>query len=274
MDITVRIAAFADLAEVIKVEKATMGSFLYAENAWNHFLTSPGAFLLAYKDNILSGIAHLAVLPDKALWFETLRVSPEQQNQGVGKALYQKALELAETEFQATSFSMYTGPKNLRSSNLAARYGLNNVYPFKEYAYEVKDGAKAGSFCSKDWTRAEEILLPLKERYHDFWSMNRTMLRFSRENLYMLADRGFLFEDEEKNALVCGSRFQHANKLYVSLIKGDYAKCLDFARNLAKSRNIPLLVCTFAFENPELEKALTDYGFTFSGDLIVRERVF
>ena len=55
---------------------------------------------------------------------------------------------------------------------------------------------------------------------------------------------------------------------------GDYRKGLEFAENLAMAKNVSNLTCTFASRNTELEEALKQYGFTFVGDLITREKVF
>ena len=81
------------------VERGTMGNYAYVETAWNYFFNSKGSFLCAYDNEEMVGIAHLAVMPDGASWFEALRVLPEHQNQGVGKALYEKALELCDQKY-------------------------------------------------------------------------------------------------------------------------------------------------------------------------------
>ncbi len=274
MEYTVKIADFNDMAEAVRVEKAAMGDYVYVETAWNYYWNTKGAFLCAYAGDTMAGIAHLAVLPDGAGWFEALRVDPAYQNQGVGKALYKKALELIETTIPVTSLSMYTGPTNVRSAGLAGRYGLNNVYTHKEYNFTAVEPKDNHGFRYADWQRAEELALPLAEEYGGFISVNRTWYRINTPNVRMLADKEFFYEDGEGNFVCVGTRFQHGKKLFIGMLGGDYAKGLDFAVNLAAAMNIGTVTCTFTVENEKLENALKDYGFTFAADLITKERVF
>ena len=274
MKYTVKTAQFSDLDEVVAIEKATMGNYTYVDTAWNYFFNSKGDFLCAYDNEQMVGIAHVAILPDGCGWFEALRVHPDHQNQGVGKALYDKAIDLAENKYHTPAFSMYTGPRNVRSSGLAARYGLDRVHEFKEYTYAVKDFKDPGSFSYADWKKSEEVFMPLKEEFGGFVSINRTMYNINTANIRALSDEGFFYGDDEGNCICLGSRFQHGNKLFIGMAGGDYRKDLEFAENLAKAKNIPALTCTFASVNTELEEALKRYGFTFVGDLITRERIF
>lgn len=274
MRYTVKIAQFSDLDEVVAIEKATMGNYTYVDTAWNYFMNSKGDFLCAYDGEQMVGIAHIAILPDGCGWFEALRVHPDHQNQGVGKALYEKALDLAENRYHTPAFSMYTGPRNVRSSGLAARYGLDRVHEFKEYTYSVRETKDNNGFRYTDWKKAEEVFLPLKDDFGGFISINRTMYNINTTNIRALADDGFFYCDDEGNCICLGSRFQHGNKLFIGMAGGDYRKGLEFAENLAMAKNVSNLTCTFASRNTELEEALKQYGFTFVGDLITREKVF
>lgn len=274
MDYVVKVADFKDMEEAVAVEKAAMGDYVYVQTAWNYYWNTKGAFLCAYEDGQMVGIAHLAVLPDGAGWFEALRVHPEHQNKGVGKALYRKALELIESDLHCTSLSMYTGPTNLRSAGLAALYGLTTVYEHKEYNYKVDGPKDTHGFVYADWEEAEKLALPLAEEYGNFVSVNRTWYRINTPNVRMLADKEFFYTDGEGNFVCVGTRFQHGKKLFVGMLGGDYRKGLDFAVNLAAAMNIPTVTCTFTAVNTKLEEALKDYGFTFAADLITKERVF
>ncbi|MBE6103544.1 MAG: hypothetical protein E7193_01460 [Erysipelotrichaceae bacterium] len=73
----IRIAQYDDLEEVSAIEKATMGNYTYVDTAWNYFMNSEGAFLCAYDNGTMVGIAHVAILPDDCGWFEVLRVHPD-----------------------------------------------------------------------------------------------------------------------------------------------------------------------------------------------------
>ncbi|MBQ1826385.1 MAG: GNAT family N-acetyltransferase, partial [Erysipelotrichaceae bacterium] len=188
---------FARLEEISGVEKGTMGSYTYVDDAWNYYWNTEGSFLAAETDDKIVGIAHLAVLPDKAGWFEALRVLPEYQNQGVGKALYEKAIELCTERYHCVSLSMYTGRRNVRSVGLAQKYGLVNEYEHLEYNYEVNCPATRGTFRNINWQRAQEIGVPLCEEYGGFVSVNRTWYRINEPNIRMMADKGYFYEDEK-----------------------------------------------------------------------------
>ena len=175
MKYEIRTAQYDDLEEVSAIEKATMGNYTYVDTAWNYFMNSEGAFLCAYDEEKMVGIAHVAILPDGYGWFEALRVHPDHQNQGVGKALYEKAMDLVENRYHCPTFSMYTGPRNVRSASLAEKYGLTNTHEFKEYFYNVTEGKENHGFRYADWREAEKLVLPLKEEYAGFMSVNRTM---------------------------------------------------------------------------------------------------
>ena len=273
MKYDVRTACYEDLEEVAAIEKATMGNYTYVDTAWNYFMNSEGEFLCAYDGDKMVGIAHVAILPDGCGWFEALRVHPDHQNQGAGKALYEKAIDIVENRYHCPTFSMYTGPRNVRSAGLAEKYGLSNVHQFKEYNLKVAKDGDPHDFRYADWRRAEELVLPLKDEYDGFMSVNRTMYRINSDNVRALADQGFFYESEG-TVIGIGSRFQHGNKLFILLIKGDYEKAIDFAVSVARSRNVPNITCTFSYVNEELEQALKDNGFDFVADLITKERIY
>ena len=259
--------------DVDSVESETMGSYVYARTAWNYFMNTPGRFLCAYDEDKMVGIAHLYKQPDGAGWFEVLRVLPEYQNQGVGKALYESALDICERE-RYVSLSMYTGRRNVRSFTLAGRYGLTNTYDHHEYNLKVDGPRDNHGYKYLDWQKARELALPLAEQYGDFVSVNRTWYRINDENITMMADKGYFYGDEEGNFVCVGTRFQHGAKLFVLMLGGDYEKGIDFAVNLAAARNIETVTCTFTAGNEKLEQALKEQEFSFAGEMVTRERIF
>ena len=272
MGYEVRKAVLTDLEEVSAVERATMGSYTYVDSAWNSFLTEKGDFLCACENGKIIGIAHLAILPDGCGWFEALRVHPDHQNRGVGKALYEKALDLVENLYHCPSFSMYTGRRNVRSMGLAARYGLTVIHDYKEYSLSVTPAETVSEFHYADWQDAERLLLPEKENFGGYLSINRTMYRINSENLRALADRRFCYADDNGNCLVAGSRFQHGSKLFIAMTAGDTDSCLRQVIHLARTLGIPEVTCTFSAVNTQLENALKNNGFRFIGDLITCQR--
>ncbi len=274
MEFTVKVAEFSDLAEAAAVEAAVMPGHQYVENAWNYYWNTPGAFLCAYTEGKMVGIAHLAVLPDGTGWFEALRVHPDYQNNGAGKALYEKALELIDTKFHCTGLTMYTGHTNVRSAGLAARYGLTKVYEHKEYNYKVDGPKDTHGFVHADWEAAEKAALPLAAEYGDVICQTRTWYHVNAANVKALADSGCFYKNDDGDFVFVGTRFDYHKKLFVIMMGGDYKKGLDFAVNLAAAQGVPVVTCTFTAVNEKLEKALLDYGFEKGGELITKERVF
>ena len=45
MDFTVKLAAYEDMAEAVRVEKETMGDYVYLEDAWHYFNSLDGGLV-------------------------------------------------------------------------------------------------------------------------------------------------------------------------------------------------------------------------------------
>lgn len=262
------------MQQASQVEKDTMGNYTYVDTAWNYFMNTEGSFLAVYDEEQMVGIAHLYVQPDRAGWFEALRITPEYQNKGAGTLLYELAIGLCKNKYHCTSLSMYTGRKNVRSSHLADKFGLTNVYDFKEYNYTVTGPKENHGFRYIDWQQAYELAEPLMEEYGDYLSVNRTWYRINEANIRMMADKAYCYGNDDGDFVITGTRFQHGSKLFVLMLGGDYSKGLDFAVSLAAAKNIPTVTCTFASQNEKLEKALQQYSFEFMGEIITKERIF
>ncbi|MBR5501870.1 MAG: hypothetical protein IKV55_02430, partial [Oscillospiraceae bacterium] len=121
-----------------------------------------------------------------------------------------------------------------------------------------------------------ELILPMKQRYGNYMSLNRTFYRINEANAKQLAAEGKVFEDTESGSfIVCGARFQHQAALHIAMMGGNYNRCIDFAVNYAKAQGLKKVSCTFALENQKLESALKARGFVAeNGDLITKEVVF
>ena len=77
MEFTVKLAAYEDMAEAVRVEKETMGDYVYLADAWHYFNTLDGGLVCVYHGEKMVGIGRFSVLPDGSGWLETLRVTPE-----------------------------------------------------------------------------------------------------------------------------------------------------------------------------------------------------
>ena len=274
MEYTVKLADYSDIERAVAVEEETMPSGTYLRDAWHFFSTLGGGLVCVYAGEKMVGIGRFSVLFDGTGWLETLRVIPPFQNQGVGKAIYRKWLELAR-ELKCPSMAMFTGPTNVRSAGLAEKNGLNITNTHHVFVKKDLSGGDPHSFKHVPWYRALELILPKKEEYHDYICFNRTFYHINEANPKGFAIEGKVFEDEESGSfIVCGARFQHQKTLHIGMMGGDYDACIDFAVNYAKAQGIDSITCTFCAENEELQKALEKGGFTFSNDLITKERKF
>ena len=275
MEFTVKLAAYEDMAEAVRVEKETMGDYVYLADAWHYFNTLDGGLVCVYHGEKMVGIGRFSVLPDGSGWLETLRVTPEYQRKGIGRKIYEKYVELAQ-ENRCPSIAMFTGVNNVASSALAEVFGLKTVAQHRGYHLTDLEGGDPHGFVHTGWQRAVELILPMKEEYNNYITFNRTFHRINEANAKQFAIEGKVFEDKESGSfIVCGARFQHQAALHIAMMGGDYDKCIDFAVNLAKAQGLKKVSCTYAIENEKLEAALKARGFAAdTSDLITKEIVF
>ena len=274
MDYKVKLAAYEDMERCVAVEEETMPSGTYLRDAWHYFNSLKGGMVCVYSGEKMIGIGRFSVLFDGTGWLETLRVIPPFQNQGAGKAIYRKWLELAE-ELKCPSMAMFTGPTNVRSAGLADRFGLRDTYVHHVYALKELGEGDPHGFRHIAWHRAVELILPKKEEYHNYICFNRTFYRINEANAKGFSIEGKTFEDPESGSfIVIGARFQHQRTMHIGMMGGDLDRCLDFAVSYAKANGNKSLTCTFCAENEELQAALEKRGFTYSNDLITKERKF
>ena len=275
MDFTVKLATYDDMMAAVQVEKETMGDYVYLEDAWHYFNSLDGGLVCVSHGDRMVGIGRFSVLPDGSGWLETLRVTPEYQRKGIGREIYKKYVELAQT-YNCPSMAMFTGINNVASSALAEVFDLKTVAQHRGYHLTNLEGGYPHSFVHTGWKRAVELILPMKQEYHDYMTFNRTFYRINEANAKQFAIEGKVFEDKESGSfIVCGGRFQHNVALHIAMMGGDLDKCIDFAINYAKAQGIEKVSCTFALDNPQLEEALKARGFApESSTIITKEVVF
>lgn len=275
MEFTVKLAVYEDMAEAVRVEKETMGDYVYLEDAWHYFNSLRGGLICVSHEERMVGIGRFSVLPDGSGWLETLRVIPEYQRKGVGREIYQKYVALAQ-ENNCPSMAMFTGVNNVSSSALAEVFGLKTAAQHRGYHLTDLEGGNPHEFVHIGWRRAVELILPMKQEYNDYMTFNRTFYHINEANAKQFAIEGKVFEDRESASfIVCGARFQHHAALHIAMMGGDYDKCIDFAVNYAKAQGLKKISCTYAIENEKLENALKARGFAADkSDLITKEVVF
>lgn len=275
MDFTLKLADDKDMAEALRVERETMGDYVYLEDAWHYFESLRGGLVCASHGEKMVGIGRFSVLPDGSGWLETLRVVPEYQRKGVGRAIYNKYLELAR-ENGCPSMAMFTGAENVASSALAGVFGLRTAARHRGYHLTDLEGGSAHGFSHVGWQRAARLIPAMREEYNDYMIFNRTFYHVNEANAKQFAIEGKVFEEPESGSFIlCGARFQHQVTLHIAMMGGDYDRCIDFAVNYAKAQGLKKVSCTFALENEKLESALKARGFApEKSDLITKEVVF
>ncbi len=261
MQITLKKATLEDMEDCIAVEKKSMPNHCYLKDVWSYFQGTVGDLSCVYVDGVLAGIGKFTLLYDGTGWLETLRVDPKYQGMGVGKEIYKRYLEQG-SHYNCPRLEMYTGVENRVSAGLAIKHGLSKVQEFRGYNLtEFTPPTEDYSFQIVDPQRAAQLILPLSEAYHGYMVSNRTFYRINPPTAEGFGMDGKVFEDAKGNFIVCGARFQHLKALHISMMGGDLATCLGFAKKFACSHGIPKLTVTFALPNQALEQCLIEQGF-------------
>lgn len=273
MEFTVKLADYADIEAAVAVEEETMGGTGYLRDAWHYFNSLGGGLVCVYDGDKMIGIGRFSVLPDGSGWLETLRVIPSYQRKGAGRKIYDKYVELAKAN-GCPSMAMFTGLTNVASSSLAEIYGLRTLAQHKGWNLTDLSGGDAHGFKHVNWKRAEELIVPMKEKYHDYMTFNRTFHHINSANAKQFACEGKVFEDKDSGSfIVCGARFQHQVTLHIAMMGGDYDKCIDFAINYAKAQGLEKITCTVVLENEEVQNALAKRGFVMDKGTIITKEV-
>lgn len=261
MQITLKKATIQDMEACVAVERKSMPNHCYLGEVWNYFHSTVGELSCGYIDGVLAGIGKFTLLYDGTGWLETLRVDPAYQGLGVGKEIYKRYLEQG-MQYNCPRLEMYTGVENRVSAGLAIKNGLSKAQEFRGYNLSnFTPPTEEYSFQIVDPKRAAQLILPLEEAYHGYLVSNRTFYRINPPTAEGFGMDGKVFEDTSGNFIVCGARFQHLKALHISMMGGDHALCLGFAKKFAASHGIPKLTVTFALPNHELEAFLIGEGF-------------
>ena len=88
MEYTLQKVNWGNIGEAVCVEEETLPNSCYLRDNSDYFLNqTKGELTLVLSGDEPVGIGKLSLLPDGSGWLETLRVRPDWQGQGVGKAL-------------------------------------------------------------------------------------------------------------------------------------------------------------------------------------------
>lgn len=244
-----------EIQDAIKVEHATMGDFVYLNEAWEYYKSIKGELIGVYKEDQLIGIGRFSVLPDNSGWLECLRVHPDHQGQGAGKLIYDDYVALA-NKYNCHSMSMYTGATNVVSAALAEKYGLYTNHEYQGYI--LKDLQNANRYNFKH-SSVEIINKIIQDESFKMVAFNRTFYHLNELNMKQFLVEGKIYNDED-SIVVLGNRFEQNKTIHIAYMSGNFEKCINFAKNIAKAQNIDSLTCTIEIEN-KLNNVLENYGF-------------
>ena len=279
MQITTRPFQDAELGRCLEIERTAVRSNHYLNDVIDYYRTTKGEFTLALADSFPAGMGKLTVLYDGSAWLELLRVHPDFQRQGMGKAIYRRYLEQV-AAFGCPAARMYTGVKNVASAALAEQFGLHRGPEFRGMSLPVQDDSfqpQPKPLHLLGGEEAAEYLLPLQEKTGGFLSINHTFYQLNRSTCFGFAAAGWVYGDGEGSVLVCGARFQPQKALYIAALAApDRAKkenALSFSRNLAVMTGAEKLTVHFPNQDQQEQEFYQAHGFTVDpSDDVVYER--
>ena len=276
MVITTKSATMADIPACCEVEKASMPSLTYLNEVKDYFLNgTKGDLTCAYVDGVLAGIGKLTVLHDGTGWLETLRVAPQFQGIGVGKAIYRRYIDEG-IEFGCKSLAMYTGISNDVSAGLAKYNGFSLAYTAREMAYKMNDEQKnkadtVNEFGFKKLGADEAAALIMQHaKDYPYIAFNRTFYAMNAATCKGFANEGTVYLHEQTGtAVILGARMQKHLALHMGFACGDIKLAANFAKAVAAQWGVPKITTVFKIDREAFESRLLDAGFEKTADLIV-----
>jgi GNAT superfamily N-acetyltransferase len=250
-----------DRSEAIGIESAAIKGLVYLDDAWELFTRGgDGSLTGVFTEGKLVGFGKLTNLYSGYGWLESLRIHPDHQGMGFGKAIYQGFFEEAAL-IGIKSLGMYTGITNAVSRGLAERFGLSLRARFGEFSLPVSEPEGEAEFIKVPPDRGEEVASPHYCDMGKFISVNRTFIPVADGLGRFLAERGWLYEHALGDVLVIGYRFQPRNALHAAYIHGDYGRALSFALKLARDLKSNSISSAVIHGDAGREMALLNAGF-------------
>ena len=264
MSISIRPAKAEDRAAALEAEKKATPRLSYLGAVYDDWREEPeGALLVAEHDKEVVAVGKFTVVPDGSAWLEALRVRPDRQGLGIGKAFYERFLALAE-EKKIHTLRMYTGVKNETSRGLAERFGFSLAAQFSGFTFPLdkKPVEEAeGNFVSLTPKEAAKKAPKMQKNWGPYAVMNRTFYKTSVELMSDWAGRGFVYADEKTGALaVLGARFLPAAGLHLAMFSPENEKALAFARQTTYQRGLPSLYCMVLTCRQDVKDFLQEAG--------------
>lgn len=266
MSYRLREAQPEDLPQVLEVEEKSTPGLRYVEAVWDTFINDQeGDWSVQEFNGLVVGCGKYTVLPDGSAWLETLRITPEHQGKGLGKAFYRHWMRLSR-EKGVKTMRMYTGAGNIVSKTLAERFGFKHVGTFKglkAHPGDLPPSNPQGFKQISDPQRAWGILKQLKAGWGEWLVLNRTFYKLSEPLTRWLTDKHMIWYDSHTSStLVAGARFMEDTQLHLGLLSGDLESCVGYLNQLGRELGVESLHCLFPQEKTGVEETLISLGFT------------
>ncbi len=277
MEFEIRIPDKSELDTLCAIERKTMPNHTYLrETADEFFDPERGEMVAAYENGSAVGIAHVSLQYDGAAWLEVLRVDPDHQGCGCGKAIWRRFLEICE-KHRVPAVRMYTGLKNVVSKGLAERNGLRVAAETIEGTLSAENAPgteDAGYAPAGDCAKALSLMQEHAAGYGGYMCFNRTFYELGEPLLNGMMKEGCVYVKEDGIAII-GARFMKNEALHIGFIGGDAEGAIRFAISLMKKKGLPKLVMMIPADRIDLRETAEKYGFTFGENhIIMLERRF
>lgn len=263
MEILTRALTIEDKQDALWVEAGATPHLLYLNDVWNYFLNeTDGDLLGVFVSGKLVGIGKITRLYNGYGWLETIRVHPDYQRKGVGKAIWRQYFaEMAKLGLKESG--MYTEEHNIVSKTLAESFGLSVTAYYDEYLLPVSLVASdvSSSFTPVKKDEGESLLSMHYSAMPPYVVINRTLYPTANGLGGHLADMGWLYKSGDGSLLIAGNRFHKERLLHLPWFSGRAAEALGFAQSLAVKQNAPSLSC-FIPVNSDFSKTLEQNGFS------------
>jgi len=258
-----RAAIDSDKERFMWIERYATPGLAYIDDVWDMFKAgSDGEFSAAFYGDELGGIGKLTRLFDGYAWLETLRVHPDYQGKGLGKAIYERYMEQM-TDMKLSAVGMYTNYDNIVSRSLAEKYGLSVAARFSEYnAGEIQ--ADKSPFDGLTLVTPEHSETLLSERFNKirgFLVLNRTFYPVKQGLLKKLAINKWLYTHEH-GIIVMGCRFQPKKALHIAFMDGNRDKLLQLAKAHAVNIGANMVSAMRAYDDEFENELFLKNGFT------------
>lgn len=271
MEIITRAMTDKDQLDCIFVEESAIPGFSYLGDAWDLFVhKTKGDLTGAIADGKVRGIGKFTHLYGDYGWLETLRVHPDYQGKGLGKAIYVRYLEEMK-KLGLNAIGMYTSTDNDKSKGLAERFGLSLQGRFSEFHKPVAATSIADNmgFQPVSAEEGETVLSPHYNKMGEFVVLNRTFYPVKEGLGEHFAKEGWVYKDNAGNLIVIGARFQPQKAQHIAYMSGDCEKLFTFANSLAFSLQCQRLTAMRSYHNAEQRTLLEQNGFEIGVDNII-----